>query len=302
MIFKNVNQLIQQLHTAKPQAYVFNPGALTDREKLLKSTMDIGKAKIFNAGYARDICNTVDNLYKDKEAVEIIKSITDVSTLPFDELVYIVKLAPPKPVLGELITKISVPNTLIISVTKVNNDTVGVSFFIDVDESDKRLALPHAQQSSDKIIPHLEFKLHEVYFLHGTYGSSSMRPIAYLNRPTPITNGGLTGRVAEYYNEIIVMLLMLTMYYKAVPAVERKASGGKSTTLNKGSSNYVLDYSKPRVKYVDLPDKPKGSHARPREHVREPHIRRYKSGKVVEVGRMTINEGIGKRVDKQYKL
>lgn len=64
-------------------------------------------------------------------------------------------------------------------------------------------------------------------------------------------------------------------------------------------SEFVFDLNKPRPKNVRDST---GTHARPCEHIRRPHKRTLRNGKVIWVAQKTINEGVGKSVKKEYKL
>ena len=301
MIFKNVQQLKSRLRVEPTLHYQFNPGVLTDQKALLKSTMNVENSKIFYIESAHDVVRKMGELYDDPEAVEVIKSFNDVSQLPFDEITYVIKLTPTKPIIGEVNVSRPITSHVIVSICRVRPDVLGVSIFADSGEDAKREKLPERLRHSDKITANLDFMLQETYMLYGTHGSVSTRVVAYLKRPVHIVGGV---KLSDRMNDLIVTILSLTMYYNAKPAVEVGSAGtggGHKASSSNGAGSYVIDYSKPRIKYTDLP-KPKGTHASPREHVRGAHIRRYKSGKVVSIPERVINKGNGTPIVKQYKL
>jgi hypothetical protein len=64
---------------------------------------------------------------------------------------------------------------------------------------------------------------------------------------------------------------------------------------------YTLDLNKSRGKNYGT-HKLGGKHASPIEHVRMGHERKYKTGKKVWIDDITVNKGMGGRIEKDYKL
>lgn len=113
--------------------------------------------------------------------------------------------------------------------------------------------------------------------------------------------------LASFENLMVAVVTNFLETYEAYEPtyVESKSSrppikGKKSEEIkSSGIIEYILDLSKPRV---TKDESSKGTHARPCEHIRRPHKRTLRNGKVIWIKQRVINKGLGKTVKKDYKV
>lgn len=84
-----------------------------------------------------------------------------------------------------------------------------------------------------------------------------------------------------------------------LPKTIHRPNGTATEQPTASRSEFVFDLNKPRPKNVRDST---GTHARPCEHIRRPHKRTLRNGKVIWVAQKIINKGVGKSVKKEYKL
>lgn len=303
MIFKNIKQLKNQLTLASEHSYLYSGGLVANKKSLIDSTLDVSDFKIFYAGDALDVRNKFLELIKGKESSAILKEFKDVTRLPFQRIMYVVNLQPPKPILGEVKLNRNVKNTLLISIDRFKDDELGVVFYMDVSEADRRNAARLKGIDQSNVDKGLRFLMNEVCILCGSHGTNSITSLLHLHRPVSPNDPNIN-KMSDAYTDLVIELIAITMYYSTLPVVE-KPSTGKTNNPSKAKQEdkgYIIDYSKPRVKYEQFLKEKKGTHSPPREHSREGHKRYYKSGKVVEVKGCIVNKGNIKGGETQYKL
>lgn len=310
MLFKSIKQLKNQLGFASSERYKQENFLQLDKGDLLQAATEIDNAKIFNMGEVKQAFAKLREIGANPESKAVLESIVSLEALPFDNILFTFKINQKSQnnVIGAKNYIPQLPHTYIIAINKLNEADLLVYVYMDKFEVSKRMMqADQIDPTSDVVIPKLELTLQGVYRLNGggiNAIDDSIDTLLYLDEP--LMDKKQRKDFAKFHLTAATAFVNLVLYYNVAPAIERTVKRAKKGANAKESvsSNYVIDFTKPRVKYSDLPEKPKGTHKSPVEHSRAGHYRRYKSGKVVKIGSTTVNKGnvSNSDIDKQYKL
>ena len=313
MLFKSIKQLKKQLAIAPVKSYKQKKFFTINKEDVLKAATEVDNSKIFNMDNVKNTFEKLKEIGSDLETKTVLESINSLDALPFDNILFTFNInqMSPNNVIGAKNYIPRLPQTFIASINKLNNTDLLVYIFMDKFELSKRMMQPdHVDPADNTVLPKLSLVLQSVHvlsdgeLLNPVTIKGKIATILYLD--DPLLSDKEREDMDMFNLSAVTGFINLLLYYNTKPAeirsVKQVKKGGKAKEL--ANPNYLIDFSKPRIKYIDLPEKEKGSHRSPIEHPRASHYRHYKSGKVVKVKSTTVNKGNtdNSGIDKQYKL